>query len=67
MRKAAEFWALARQQGTPTASDPALDADMILSAQYELAKDDGDDPVVATTNVGHLSLFADARHWRDIR
>ena len=67
MRKAAEFWAQARLQGNQTAADKALDADMILSAQCESVKHDGDDAVVATTNVGHLSLFTDARHWRDIQ
>ena len=66
MRRAAEFWADARQRGRPTASDAALDADMILCAQAVLAGGESDTIVVATTNVGHLSLFVDARHWRNI-
>lgn len=35
--KAAEFWALVRQAGIPTASPDALDADALLAAQASLA------------------------------
>ena len=66
MLRAAEFWARARQQGRPTAPDAALDCDVILAAQAVLLSAAGDDVVIATTNVGHLSLFADARLWRTI-
>ena len=65
MRKAAEFWASARNQGRQTADDKALDGDMILSAQAALIATN-DVTVVATTNVGHLSLFCDARLWSEI-
>lgn len=64
MRKAAEFWAQARQQGRPTAHDRTIDGDMILAAQamtlgtFEV--------VIATTNVGHLSRFAPAELWQNI-
>lgn len=67
MRRAAEFWAGARRRGRPTASDAAIDADMILAARAALAGESGEAVVVATTNIGHLALFVDARHWRDIR
>ena len=61
MRKAAEFWALARQRGKATASFEALDGDVILAAQaYEVRA------VIATENVSHLSLFVEAKHWREI-
>lgn len=64
MREAAELWAQARQQGQPTASDKAIDADVILAAQ---AKTLGvADVVVATTNVGHLSRFVPAALWQEI-
>lgn len=61
MLRAAEFWANARNQGQPTADPKELDCDVILAAQAERAT-----AIVATENVGHLSLFVDARHWRTI-
>ena len=66
MLKAAEFWATARSAGTPTADGKALDADAILAAQSTLVAGPGDQVIVATTNVGHLSLFVNARTWREI-
>jgi predicted nucleic acid-binding protein len=65
MRRAALFWAQARQQGKPTAADKALDADMILVAQAVTLGEPG--VVIATTNVGHLSLFAPAELWHNIK
>lgn len=64
--KAAEFWAQARNMGKPTAPDAALDGDMILVGQAAVLGASGRQVVIATTNVKHLSLFADARLWRDI-
>jgi predicted nucleic acid-binding protein len=66
MRKAAEFWASARTGGRPTADIKALDADAILAAQTILLPGPSDQVIVATTNVGHLSIFVTARLWRDI-
>lgn len=66
MLKAAALWAAARSAGTPTADDKELDVDVILAAQSALLRGPGDHVIVATTNVGHLSLFIDARAWRDI-
>jgi predicted nucleic acid-binding protein len=67
MRLAAQFWARARNQGTPTASADALDCDIILAAQAaQLAAEGSDQVVIATTNVRHLSLFAEARYWNQI-
>lgn len=65
MRKAAHFWAQARKSGRKTADDKALDADMILIAQATMSGY-GNDTVIATTNVGHLSLFAKAEEWENI-
>ena len=64
MLKAAELWAEARRRGRPTADPKALDGDVILAAQARLVADEGNEVIVATTNVGHLSQFVDAREWR---
>ena len=66
MLRAAELWAEARRRGRPTADPKELDCDVILAAQAGLIARGGDEPVIATTNVGHLALFADARTWQDI-
>jgi predicted nucleic acid-binding protein len=67
MLKAAEFWAVARNSGRPSADDSALDADVILAAQAAVMAQGETQPVIATTNVRHLEIFADARDWRDVR
>jgi predicted nucleic acid-binding protein len=64
MLKAAEFWAEARKRGRPTADPKELDGDVILAAQSALVADEGNEVIIATTNVGHLSQFIDAREWR---
>jgi hypothetical protein len=68
MIKAAEFWALLRQMGVPTASPEALDADAILAGQAALAGQPGDTVIIATTNLAHLNRFPtiDARLWDQI-
>ena len=64
MRRAAEFWAMARQIGQPTAGDKTIDADMILAAQAATLA--VPEVVIATTNVGHLSRFVPAEPWQNI-
>ncbi|MEG3873365.1 MULTISPECIES: nucleic acid-binding protein [unclassified Microcoleus] len=64
MLLAAQLWADARMRGRPTAEASALDGDVILAAQAILEASEGNDVVIATTNVGHLSQFVDAREWR---
>ncbi len=66
MRKAAVFWAFSRRMGIPTAAPKALDADVILAAHASLLATSGQTVIVATTNVGHLSRFVDARRWDSI-
>ncbi|MEG4851604.1 nucleic acid-binding protein [Microcoleus sp. B5-D4] len=67
MLLAAQLWAQARMRGRPTAEANALDGDVILAAQAILDASEGNDVVIATTNVGHLSQFVDAREWRLIQ
>lgn len=67
MLKAAKFWSQARQMGKPTASNDALDGDVILAAQAALLQNADNQVIVATTNVKHLSLFVDAREWKSIK
>ncbi len=59
MLDAANLWATARKQGKSVADPKELDGDAILAAQ---ARQVG--AVVITENVGHLSVFTDARDWR---
>jgi hypothetical protein len=67
MRQAAEFWAVVRQRGMPTAAETALDIDVILAAQAVLIEQEWEqEAVIAATNVRHLARFAKAREWRDI-
>lgn len=64
MRRAAAFWAYARQTGNPTAENASLDADVILAAQA--ATMGHADVVVATTNARHLTNFVAAAPWFEI-
>ena len=66
MLKAAEFWAAARNLGRQSADDASLDADMILVAQAATLVQDGNEIMIATTNVRHLALFVSARIWHEI-
>ena len=66
---AANLWAEASSIGKQTSDSKNIDADMIISAQYQLLKDEfpGQQVIVATTNLKHLSIFCEASHWRDIK
>jgi predicted nucleic acid-binding protein len=64
MRQAARFWAQARQQGQPTASDKTIDGDMILAGQASVLGETN--LIIATTNVGHLARFTPADLWQNI-
>ena len=64
--QAAEFWAQARRSGKPSSADLALDGDVILCAQATGLTGLGHEVVIATTNVKHLEIFAEARLWQEI-
>jgi len=61
MSRAASLWALARNEGHPTADDKALDGDVILAAQAEAAG-----ATVVTENVSHLDRFVAAADWETL-
>ncbi|PSB41338.1 hypothetical protein [Chamaesiphon polymorphus] len=65
---AADLWARASTSGQTTRDKKDIDFDIIISAQYQLLKDEypGQQVIVATTNLKHLSLFCEAAQWRDI-
>ena len=64
MRLAAVLWAQGRKSGQPMADPKELDGDVILAAQTILFGEAG--TVTATTNVGHLTRYAAALHWKDV-
>ncbi len=61
MRLASDLWADARKKGTPTADPKELDCDVVLAAQALSVN-----AIVVTENVGHLSRYVEAKHWKDI-
>jgi predicted nucleic acid-binding protein len=67
LRLGARLWAEARNRGTPTADPRELDCDVLIAAHALTLGVLPSDLVIATTNVGHLSQFVDARLWTDIR
>src|SRR5438270_5510363 len=66
LRLGCQLWAQARNAGTPTADPKELDCDVLLAAQALTMGVPASDLVIATTNVGHLSLFAAADLWTNI-
>lgn len=66
---ASQLWAKARNMGSPTADNQALDGDVILAAQVKIKKKELPiyEVIVATTNVKHLSLFVTAQQWHEIK
>ena len=67
MRLAAQFWAQARNAGTPTADPLSLDADVILAAQVANLLLPSGTFIIATSNVRHLTQFVAAEEWHKIR
>ncbi len=70
VRLAADLWARVRNQRRTTAPPEALDADALIAAQANLLNPTAFSlaaTVVATANVGHLSVLTNAVLWSDIR
>lgn len=67
-RRAAEFWAIVRRGGLPTAGRDELDADALIAGVAATVGAPGDVVAIATTNVRHLARFPgiDAREWNTI-
>lgn len=65
---ASEIWATARENGQPTAGERNLDADTIICATWQdlAERYPGQDVVIVTTNLRHLSRFANAVVWQDL-
>jgi hypothetical protein len=66
LRLAAKLWAQAGNAGMPTADPKELDCDVLIAAQALTMDIHTSDLVIATTNVGHLSLFVTADLWANI-
>jgi predicted nucleic acid-binding protein len=66
LKLAAKLWAQARNQGTPTADPKELDCDVLIAVQALTMGLTESEFIIATTNVGHLSLFAPADLWSHI-
>jgi hypothetical protein len=66
---AANLWARAFTSGQTTRDEKDIDIDIIISAQYQILRDEfpGQRVIMATTNLKHLSIFCDAANWRDIK
>jgi predicted nucleic acid-binding protein len=66
---AADLWAKASNNSKTTKDARNIDIDIIISANYQLLRDDnlGQRVVVGTTNLKHLSLFCEAANWQDIK
>ncbi len=65
-RLASQLWAQARQRGQPTADPKELDGDVILAAQALSFGLPLGEVVVASTNIGHIARFTEARLWQNI-
>lgn len=64
--RGSKLWAQARSAGAPTADPKELDCDVLLAAQTLTMGVPTSDLIIATTNVGHLSQFANADLWPNI-
>jgi hypothetical protein len=65
---AADLWTNAVADGQTTRDRKNIDVDIIISAQCQILQADnrGQQVIVATTNIKHLSRFCDAVIWQEI-
>jgi hypothetical protein len=66
LKIAAREWAKVRNMGRPTADPKELDGDAVLAGQVLDQNIDPMDYIVATDNLGHLTLFVNAAEWQTI-
>jgi hypothetical protein len=68
LEKAATLWAEASANGRSSRSEKDIDVDIIIAAQYQILVDQnpGQQVIVATKNLKHLSRFCNAANWQDI-
>jgi predicted nucleic acid-binding protein len=67
LEDAARMWGAVRNAGISTASDEALDGDVILAAQAHSLGIPSSDYLVATTNPAHIGRFAPCDLWTNIQ
>lgn len=67
MLLAANLWAQSRQNGLPTGDPKKLNIDVILAAQALSLGFADSEFVIATSNARHLSRFAPADLWENIK
>ncbi len=67
LESAAQLWGQSRRGGLPTADPQALDGDAILAAQALSLDIPASGLIVATTNPAHISRYAKADFWTNIR
>ena len=71
LKLAAELWARARNMGPLPADPRELNVDILIAAQVLDYQNTSGIPltdfIVATVNVGHLSLFVPADLWANIK
>jgi len=67
LRLGAKLWANARNAGTSPADPKELDGDVLIAAQALDMNLPTSEFIIATVNVGHLSLFAPADLWTNIK
>lgn len=66
MRKAADFWAMARNAGLSTAPREALDCDVVLAGQALTMGLLPSEIIIATENSKHISRYVACDNWRNI-